>query len=172
MPTEKKIRIVNELEAKLSQCSMTIATDYSGLDVATITELRRHLRNQGVEYKVVKNTLAYIAAERINQPGLNEIIQGPTGLVLGFGDALELPKILMEYMRANRMTIPIRGAVLDGNVLTADQVNTIATLPSREQLLAQLMGQMQAPISTLLGVLQGTIRGFVTALQRRAEQLQ
>jgi large subunit ribosomal protein L10 len=172
MPTEKKIRMVSELEEKLSKCSIAIATDHSGLNVANITELRRHLRNNGVEYKVVKNTLAYIAAERINQPGLNEIIQGPTGLVLGFGDALEPPKLLVEYMRASRMTIPIRGAVMDGSVLTADQVNTIATLPSHEQLLAQLMGQMQAPISALLGVLQGTIRGFVTTLQRRSEQLQ
>ena len=171
MPTGKKVRAVAELEDKMSRCSIAISTGYSGFSAANMTELRRHLREKGIEYKVIKNTLAYIAAERVNQPGFTEIIQGPTGLVLGFGDALEPPKVLEEYMRANRITIPIRGAVMSGNVLSADQVHTLATLPSHEQLLALLMGQMQAPVANLLGVLQGTIRGFVTALQRRVEQL-
>ena len=170
MPTERKVQRVTELEQLLARCTMAIATDFTGLRVDDLTGLRKHLRAQGIEYHIVKNTLTYIAADNAGRPAFKEVVQGPTGLVLGFGDSVEPAKALHEYLRQTRSSMSVRGAVMDGRILSPEQVATLATLPPRAQLLGQLLGQMQAPIVSLLYVLQAPLQQLVTVLQRHIEQ--
>ena len=172
MPTEKKRAAVEALAKRMAECTIAISTDFSGTPVTSMTDLRKALREKGLEYLVVKNTLAYLAAEACEKPQLKEIIQGPTGLLLGSGDPVEAAKALSDYIRTTRSILAVRGASLDGRTLSAAEVARLAQLPPREQLLAQLMGQMQAPIHGLLRVLNGPLYGLATVLQRRVEQVQ
>ncbi len=172
MPTEKKVQAVEELKKKLSECTIAIATDYRGMKVPALTDLRRALREKGMEYKVVKNRLSYIAAEEAGRPQIKEIVKGPTGLVLGYGNPVEPAKLLVEYIRTTRSTLTITGAALDGRVLTPSEVNSLAILPSRQELVSQLLGQLQAPIASLVSVLSAPLRGLITVLQRHVEKSQ
>ena len=165
MPTDKKVKAVEELKEKFSGCTITIATDYRGLPVAAMTDLRRALREKGVEYRVVKNSLSYIAADAVGKPQLKDIIQGPTGLIFGYGDPVEPAKVLVEYIRSTRSPLTITGATLDVRILTPAEVNRLAQLPARDVLVSQLLGQMQAPVANLISVLSAPIRGLLTVLQ-------
>lgn len=164
MPTEKKRRLVQELKERLSRCTIAVATDYVGLTANEMTQLRKHLRDRGVEYRVVKNTLTWIAADEAARAQVKSIVQGPTALALGYGDPAEVPKALAEYIRATRSNLVIRGAELDGRALSAAQVASLVTLPSREVLLGQLTGQLQAPVASLVGVLSSPIGGLLGIL--------
>lgn len=182
MPTQNKVDTVAELRDKLQRCAIAVATDYTGLGVNTMTELRRKMRENNVEYQVVKNTLTYLAAEAAGRPQMREIVQGPTALALGYDDPIRVARALEEYIRVNRSPLTIRGAVMGRRTLTPAEVLSLPTLPSREVLLAQLMGQLQAPVTALtrqlqsplaglLNVLNGPVSSLVILLQRRAEQL-
>ena len=182
MPTQKKIDQVGELSEKLAQATITVATDPTGQPVNTMTDLRRKMREHKVEYRMVKNTLAYLAADASDNPEVKEIIQGPTALALGYDNPVDVAKALEEYIRVNRSTLTIRGAVLNGKRLSRDDVISLSRLPAPEVLIGQLMGQLQAPIGNLagqlqaplqrlLGALSGPQASLATLLQRRVEQL-
>ncbi len=171
MPTEKKIQAVEELRRWIERSTIAIATDYSGSPVSSITDLRRALREKGMEFHVVKNTLAYIAADAAGKPAVKEIVQGPTGIVFGYGDPAESAKVLTEFIRSTRSTLKVRGGALNGRVLTPDQVEALATLPSREELVARLLGQLQAPIASLMYILNAPMSGLARALQQHLENL-
>ena len=182
MPTKKKMDLVEELREKFTQCTIAVATDYTRLPVNTMTELRQKMRERDVEYKVVKNTLTYLAADAAHRPQIKEIVQGPTALAFGYNDPLEVAKALEEYIRVNRSILTIRGAVLDERTLTSSEVLSLANLPPRNELVAQLLGQiqlpmamllgqLQAPLSRLLTVLNGPLASLTILLQQRAEQL-
>ena len=172
MPTEKKERQVEELKDRFNRCVIAIATDYTGLTANALTELRKRLNEQGVEYRVVKNSLAYIAADGANRPEIKEIVNGPTALAFGYDDPIEVAKALETYIRSTRSILSMKGAALDGRTIGAAEVLTLAQLPPKPQLIARLLGQMQAPASGFLTVLNGPIVGLATLLQRRVEQLQ
>ena len=182
MPTQKKIDTVDELRDKFTKCTITIATDYTGLSVNMMTDLRQKMREKNVEYRVVKNNLTYLAADYANKPQIKEVVQGPTALAFGYENPTEVAKTLEEYIRVNRSPLAIRGAVLDNRTLTSAEVLALSTLPPREVLIAQLLGQMQSPIARLMGQLQAPISRLAGALngplvsltillQQRAEQL-
>ncbi len=171
MPTGEKERQVEELKDRFVRCTIAVATDYTGLPVNTLTELRQRLRDQGMEYRVVKNTLAYVAADEISRPQIKDIVQGPTGLAFGYGDPVEAAKTLTDYIRSTRSTLSIKGALVDNRILGPGEVAAFAQLPPKPQLLAHILGQMQTPISRLLAVLNGPVVGLATLLQRRLEQL-
>jgi large subunit ribosomal protein L10 len=170
MPTEKKIQQIELIKTKLSECTIAISTDYRGLSVNDMTSLRRTLRDQGVEYRVVKVSLTYRAADEVSMPELKEIVQESTGIAFGYGDPVQVAKALDEFIRSNKVSLNIRGAILDHKVLTADRVMALATLPPKDVLIAQLMGQMKSPISGLVIALNGVVTGLVTVLQRHVEQ--
>ena len=183
MPTKRKVELVEELRDKIIQCSITIATDFTGLPVNTMTELRQKMRDQNIEYRVVKNTLTYLAADSANTPQMKEVVQGPTALAFGYEDPVKVAKALVEYIRVNRSALAIRGAILDGRALTPADVSSLAALPPRDVLVAQLLTQIQSPLNALLGqlrapmyrlvgVLNGPLGSLTTLLQRRVEQLQ
>ena len=170
MPTPKKISQVEDIKSRLSRSSIAIATGYQGMSASNMTDLRARLREQGIEYRVIKNTLALRAASELGNEGVDRVLLGPTAIAFGYGDATEAAKGLNGYIVTSRLPLVIHGAVMDGQVLSGDQVVILATLPPRDELLARLLGQMQAPITGLATVLSAPLRGLVTVLQRVSEQ--
>ena len=183
MPTEKRIAQTKDIQDRLSRCTIAVATDPTGLSVNTLNELRRRLRERGLEYRVVKNTLTYLAADGADLPQLKEAVQGPTALVFGYEDPVQTAAALDEYVRSTRVQLPIRGGVLGSRVLSSADVTSLAAMPSREVLAGQLLGQLQAPVANLmtqleaplqglLGVLNGPISNLASLLQQRGKQLE
>jgi len=172
MRKEKKMEAVSQLAEKLSRCNVAITTNYRGLSVAEMTELRRRLRQGGIEYRVIKNTLARFAAKLADKEGLDQIIEGPTAIAFGYGDIAEPAKALIDYIRSSGGVLTIRGGLLGQRVLTPSEVTDLATLPPREVLMAKVLGVMQGPISALVNVLNSTLVGLVGILNARIRQLE
>lgn len=172
VPNKKNIETVEELEKFLGESSVIIATSYQGIRASDITNLRRNLRQSGIEFRVAKNTLAKLAADRANRKGLHNIITGPTAFALGRGDPIEPAKVLTEFIRTSRLPITIYGGVLDGRVLSAAEVAALATIPSREVLISQLLGGLQSPMYRLAGVLNNILGSVVRVLDARRKQLE
>ncbi|MCY4581641.1 MAG: 50S ribosomal protein L10 [Chloroflexi bacterium] len=172
MPTEAKREAVADLAGRLGKASIAIATDFSGLKVNQMTELRRQLREQGVEYKVVKNRIAYLAAGDSGVEVFRDILEGSTGVVLGYDDPVAAAKAVNDFVRQTRADLKVRKGVMDGKLLSESQVVALAALPGKDELVARLLGQMNAPISGLVNVLSGPTRALAIVLQRRAEQLE
>ncbi|MFO8101507.1 MAG: 50S ribosomal protein L10 [Dehalococcoidia bacterium] len=170
---EKKPEIVDRISDKLNRAEVVVATDYRGLTVAQITDLRSKLRKQGVEYHVVKNTLAGFAAGKVGKADLAQYLEGPTAIAFGYDDPVQALKVLLEYQKsAEDIPLQIKGGLLGNELLTAQQVSAIAKLPPRDELIAKLAGTLQAPISGLINVLNGNLQGLVTVLQARVKQLE
>ncbi|NMB25560.1 MAG: 50S ribosomal protein L10 [Firmicutes bacterium] len=169
MARPEKVAVVEELKEKLSKAESVIVTDYRGLDVGEITELRRQLYAAGVEYKVAKNTLTTIAAQEIDLPELAEYLVGPTAMAFGYDEPVAAAKIINEFARIHK-DLEIKGGVLQGTVIDVQQIQALADLPSREELLSMLLRAMQGPISGLANALQGTIRNLAYALEAVREQ--
>lgn len=161
---EEKKQIVEELKDKLNQVKAAIFTDYRGLNVEEITELRKQLREAGIEYKVVKNTLTRIAAKDINMDFLEEYLTGPTAIAFSFEDPVTPAKILSKFANSHK-ALDIKAGLVEGKLIDAEGIKALADLPSREVLIAKVIGGMQAPISGLVGVLNGPMRGLVYALK-------
>jgi large subunit ribosomal protein L10 len=172
MRKEKKKEAVSQLAEKFSRCNIAITTNYRGLSVAEMTELRRRLRQGGIEYRVIKNTLARFAAKLAGKEGLNQIIEGPTAIAFGYSNVTEPAKALIDYIRSSRGRLTIRGGLLGQRVLTASEVTDLATLPPKEVLMAKVLGAMQGPISALVNVLNSTLVGIVGMLNARIRQLE
>ena len=171
MPTTDKARQVEELAERFRRSKIVITADYTGLGVGQMTELRRALRDKDVEFRVIKNSLALMAADAAGKPEVKEVIEGPTGIAFGYGDATIPAKALTDFIRANRSPLTIRGAELDGQVLDTQQVQQLASLPGRDELVAQLLSRMMSPISGLVYVLNGPIAGLARVLQQHADNL-
>ncbi|MBI2935775.1 MAG: 50S ribosomal protein L10 [Chloroflexi bacterium] len=181
MPSQKNVRAVEALRDQLSEANFIVSTGFVGLDVATLNQLRRKLRESGMTYTVVKNTLTSIAAKGVGKSGVERLLEGPTGLILGSGDPVQLAKTLDEYLRTTRISLTVRGGLLDGQVLSSEDVAALASLPSKQQLMARLVGQLAAPLSGLLGLMNSPVQrlayvlnapsqGVALALQRHIEE--
>jgi large subunit ribosomal protein L10 len=161
MKRTKKEQLVTELTDKLRGASAVYYTDFSGLNVKRMTDLRRRFRKAGVEYVVIKNTLALRA---VNESGMTgERLRGPTGIVVG-PDPVAAAKVLTDFARENDQKPGIKGGMLEGRSIGSDQVKALATLPSREQMLAELAGGLQAPLAGFVGALNGLLYMFAGAL--------
>lgn len=172
MPTERKQRLLSELEDVIARSTVAISANYRGMTVAEMTGLRRRMRESGVELHVVKNSLLRMAAERGGKSALAQIVEGPTALVFGFAEPNEPASALTEYVRTSRTALTLNGAYFDGQVLPAAGVAELASLPSRPQLLAQFMGGIQSPVAMLAGLLTGTLREFAGLIEARSGQLE
>ena len=171
MPTEKKIEAVSELTEALSQSTVVIGADYRGLSVADSTALRRQLKEAGVSMHVIKNTLFWRAAEAAGKGSMVELAEGPTALIIGYADPIAPIKTVLEYQRTARNTFAARKAFLEGQVFPANRLNELATLPSKETLIAQVAGALQSPITSLVYLLEATFQEFVGLIDARAEQM-
>lgn len=155
---------VAELKDLLSSSKGAVLVDYCGLTVAEDTELRSKMREAGVKYMVAKNTFIRIAAKEAGIEGLDAYLEHNTAVAFSAEDPVAPAKILNDFSKDHK-ALEIKAGILDGKVITLDEVKALAELPSREELLAKLVGSMQAPISGLVNVLQGTIRNFVYTLE-------
>lgn len=169
MPKQENYALVEEISSKLAEAKGAVLIDYRGLTVNQDTELRKKLREAGVEYRVYKNTLLSIAAKEQGIEGLDQYLTGPTAIAFGMTDAVTGPKILRDTIKEIKK-MEIKGGILDAKVLDAKQVEALADLPSKEQLLAMLVRGMQAPIAGLVNCLQGNIRNLVYVLDAVRKQ--
>jgi large subunit ribosomal protein L10 len=161
MKRNEKEQLVTELTDKIKSASAVYYTDFTGLNVKRMTELRRRLRRAGVEYVVIKNTLALRA---VNESGLaGERLRGPTGIVVS-KDAVAAAKVLSDFAKENDKKPEIKGGLLDGRAIKAAQVQQLASLPSREQLLAELGAGLMSPMAAFAGAMNGLLYMFAGAL--------
>ena len=165
--TEKEA-VIAEVAEQISQAENLFVSDYRGLTMAQLNELRAKLRESGATFTVVKNTLGGIAAERTNRQALQGMLSGPTAITFCGDDLVGAAKALSEFARTHPQ-LEIRGGLLDAAAIDALGVKALATMPPREVLIAQVVGTMAAPLTGLVTVLQGTISGFVRALNQVAE---
>lgn len=166
---KEKEQSVTQLVDKFGRAQSVILADFQGLTVADMNHLRRTAREAGVEFEVVKNTLAALATRRVGIEGLERMLVGPTGVAFGYEDPVAPAKVLARFGRERR-EIPFKGGYLPGKILSLDEVKSLAALPGRQELLGQLAGVLQAPMAGLHRVLIGTIRGLAIALNRVAEK--
>jgi large subunit ribosomal protein L10 len=162
MKRTDKEQLVSELKGKIDTAKALYFTDFTGLNVKRMTELRRRLRKAGVEYVVIKNTLALRA---VHQSGLtSEPLKGPTGVVVS-QDPVTAAKVLTEFARENEQRPAVKGGLFEGQQLTEAHVKKLASMPSREQMLAELGASMQAPLSMFLGAMSSLLSNFAGAVE-------
>lgn len=169
--TSAKQEIVNHLKDRLSNAKGAVLTTYRGLTVAQDTKLRAKLREAGVEYRVVKNTMMRIAADELDLGGLDPYLEGTTALAVSTEDAVAPAKVISDFIKENKLeALEIKAGLVEGKVIDAEGVKALAALPSREVLVAQVLAGMQSPIAGLVNVLQGSIRNVVYALDAIRQQ--
>ena len=160
----EKAAKVAEIKELLTSAKSVVLVDYCGLTVAEDTKLRRSMREANVKYTVVKNTLLRIAAKDAGIEGMDEFLEQNAAIAVAPEDPVAVAKILVEFSKEHK-ALEIKAGVLDGKMISVDNIKALAELPSKEVLLAKMLGSMQAPISGLANVLQGTIRNFVYVLE-------
>jgi large subunit ribosomal protein L10 len=167
MPTQKKIDTVADLKDRIQRATLLASAEYRGLRVKEMVEMRRRLRESGIEVRVIKNTLLRLAAEEAGEADLLQIVAGPTALALTFGDAIEAAKGLAGYAQGAPSAFSIRGGYMDGTVLSAKDLRDLVRIPPRPVLLAQFMGQIQSPLAGFVSLIDSPLRelsGLVQAL--------
>ena len=162
-PRPDKVATVEEITAKLNGSVAVFVTEYRGMSVGQLADLRAPLRDAGAEHKVYKNTLARIAATNAGYEALNDHLLGPTALTFVTGDSVAAAKALLDQSKANPLLV-IKGGMLGESPMSADDVKALASLPSREELLARLAGSFQAPLVKTAGLLQALPRNFAYGL--------
>jgi len=155
---EEKVQAVNVIATKLRESQSTVVADYRGLTVAQVTELRKQLREAGVEFKVYKNSLTRLATAQENLTELDEQLTGPNAIAFSKDDVIAPAKILADFAKKNEK-LEIKGGVIEGKVVDAEQIKALAALPSREGLLSMLLSVLQAPV-----------RNFALAVKAVADQ--
>jgi large subunit ribosomal protein L10 len=169
MPTDAKRSTVAELRGDLSRSTALVTTEYRGLTVKELAEIRRALLKQNVTYRVVKNRLMRIAAEQEGQAGLAPLLRGPSAIAFGTGDEALVARTVLEAVRPYKL-VKITGGIAGGTLLDLDGVSRLATLPSRDVLMAQLAGAFGAPATRVAGLLAANLRNLGQALTQLAEQ--
>jgi large subunit ribosomal protein L10 len=172
MKVSEKQAIVDELQQKLNGANAFYLTDFSGLTVKKVTDLRRRLRNAGVEYVVVKNTLAERALQGTDLPDVAKFFRGPTGVVIAPADPVASAKVLADFAKENDNKPAIKAGIVERKAVTAAQIDALAKLPPREVLLAQLAGALEAPMAQLAYVMQAKLYEMAGLLEALREQKQ
>jgi large subunit ribosomal protein L10 len=170
MPTEAKRETVAALKEELSSSTTLIVSEYRGLKVSEIAEIRRSLRKQDVSYRVVKNRLMRIAASESGNDALSSFLEGPSAIAFGSGDEATIAKAVLDATRPFKI-VKVKGGVLSGRSIDASGVARLATLPSRDVLLSQIAGGIAAPMASLAGLFEAPLRdvagGLGALIERR-----
>lgn len=166
---EAKQLVVNEISDKMQSAVSAVLTDYRGLNVAEATKLRKELRDAGVEYKVLKNTLTKLAADKVGLEGLKKDLVGPTAIAFSYEDPVAPARILTKFAKEHKKLV-LKSGVVEGKVIDLAGITALAELPSREVLIAQVLAGFQAPISGFVNVMQGNIRNFACVINAIKEQ--
>jgi len=174
LPSEKilaqKQQLVEDLAGQLQNAVAGVVVDYKGINVANDTKLRKELREAGVHYTVVKNSMLRRAAEKSGLTGLNDVLVETTALALSDTDYTVAARILVKYAEGSKGAFKIKAGFVEGGILDARGVSQLSKLPSREELVAQALRGLNAPISMFANVLNANIRGLVVALNQIAEK--
>lgn len=170
MPTPLKAQQIDELVEHMQRAQLTIVADYRGLSVTALQDLRGRLRPVKAEFKVAKNTLTRIAAERIGIEGLEVHLEGPTAIMFAYGDVVAPAKAMSDFVRSSRI-LQIKAGVMNNQVLTPGDIEAISSLPPREELIGKLVGLLASPMSRTVGVLSGPSRSLAYLVNARIESL-
>jgi len=171
MPTEKKSKIVSELEETMTKSNVIVLSQYRGVKASQLSNLRRKLRNSNSEIRVVKNSLARIAATNTGKEAMVNSLVGPMAITFGYGD-ISAPVKTIISSQGEIEGLSITGGFLGNKVYPKEAIMMLATLPSREVLIGRVLGQMNAPVSRLVGALASPMRGVLGVLQARIKQLE
>jgi len=169
MPTSQKESLVVEIKGRLNEAGAILLADYRGLTVKEMQELRNNLRDAGSELKVYKNSLTEIAIRELALPSLDEYLAGPTAIIFTGEDPVSTAKALTTFAKAHK-ALELKGGLVENQVVDADGVKAIATLPSREELIAKLLGTMLNPLTGFARVLNGPVEAFARTVQAVADQ--
>lgn len=169
MPRPEKVQAVTEIRERLESSEAVFLTEYRGLSVKAVQELRRALRESGAEYKVVKMTLAKRAADDAGVTGLDEFLVGPTALAFAHRDPVATAKALKEFSRANEVLV-LKAGYLSGNVLTPEEVSRLAEIESRDVLLARIAGAAKAPLHKAAGLIASFTRDAASVFAQLLEK--
>ncbi|HSM03215.1 MAG TPA: 50S ribosomal protein L10 [Longimicrobiales bacterium] len=172
MKRDRKETFVTEFRERVDRSPVLYLTDFTGLNVKSMTDLRQKLKESGAEYVVAKNRLMIRALEGADLPDLGEALTGPTGVIFGYEDVVATAKVLSDFAKAHDDRPAFKLGVLDNKILDAAQLEKLAKLPSREQLLAELVGAMQAPMAALVGAMQGKLQEMAGILEAYMAQKQ
>lgn len=166
---EQKKQIVQEIKDKIDRAQAVVLVDYRGLNVEEVNELRKKYREAGVEYKVYKNTMMRFAFKEAGLEEFNNYLTGPSAIAFSYDDPVSAAKVTNEFAKEHDK-LEIKAGVVDGEVIDVNRVKELANLPSREVLIAQVLGGLNGPITGFANVLQGTIRKLVYALNAIKEK--
>ena len=166
---QEKQKIIEEIKEKVNEAQAVVLVDYRGLNVEELTELRSKYREVGVEYKVYKNTMMRFAFKDAGYEDFNEYLTGPNAVAFGFEDLVQAAKITHEFSKDHEK-LEIKAGIVDGKIIGIEEVKSLASLPSKEVLIAQALGGLNAPITGFANVLQGNIRNLVYALDAIRQQ--
>ncbi|HLS54084.1 MAG TPA: 50S ribosomal protein L10 [Tissierellaceae bacterium] len=166
---QAKIQNVEEIKEKIEKAQAVVLVDYRGLNVEELTELRSKYREAGIDYKVYKNTMMRFAFKDSGLEEFNEFLKGPSAIAFGYDDPVQAAKITSEFAKEHGK-LEIKAGIVDGEIIDVDGVKSLASLPSREVLIAKALGGINAPIQGFANVLQGTIRSLATVLNAIAEE--
>ncbi|HEX6289059.1 MAG TPA: 50S ribosomal protein L10 [Herpetosiphonaceae bacterium] len=169
MPNKQNLAAVEELKDKLGRSQLTLVSEYRGLTVAEMADLRNAVRKTNAEVIVAKNTLTKIAANEIGITGLDEFLGGPVALTLAYGDPVAAAKALNDYLKGAKKAMTVRGGMLGTTRLTGGDLDRVASTPSREQSIARIMGGVNAPASRIVGALNGVMRNIAYILSQVGE---
>jgi len=169
---EQKAEQVELLTEKLKKAKVAVLTDYRGLTVKQMQDLRGKLRTGNVEYRVVKNTLARRAADAAGYKDLESELKGPVAIAFGYDDLSLPPRLINEFVRTTRLKVEVVGGVVEGRVFNRDQIKQLADLPSREVLLAQLLGTLQSQVAQLVGIMQTPVQQLIGVLDAYKSKLE
>jgi len=168
MPNKQNIAAVEELKDKLGRSQLTLVGEYRGLSVADMAALRSAIRKTDAEMIVTKNTLTRIAANEVGIGGLEEFLTGPVAITIAYGDPVATAKALNDYLKTAKKSLTMRGGMLGTTRIAAEDLDRVASTPSREQSIARIMGGVNAPASRIVGALNGVMRNIAYILGQHA----
>jgi large subunit ribosomal protein L10 len=166
---DQKAAVIDEVAGQIQEADAIFAVDYRGISVPQAAELRTRLREADASFRIVKNTLTERAADKAGADGLKELLDGPTAMTFVRGDAAMAAKALRDFRRANQL-LEFKGGWMNGAALSAEEIDSIAQLPSRDMLYGRLVGMVASPLTGLAGALGGLIGGLARQLQQISEQ--
>jgi len=170
VPTLEKQATIDEISDKLGSAKMAILTEFQGLNVAEMTELRKTLRKADIDYKVYKNTLVGMAAQQLGITGIDKYLVGSTALAIIKKDELASPTKLLKDFSAKHQNLKVKAGILNNKVIAPDGVISLINMPPREVLISMVLGGMKAPMAKLMGVLQAPVRDFMSVLRNLADK--
>jgi large subunit ribosomal protein L10 len=166
----EKEQVVSELHKRVEQVKAVVLTNYRGLKVEQMNQLRQRLREEKISYNVVKNTMMKLASKGTDLEKLKDCFEGPIAVAISYGDPIALAKILTEFQKT-LPTLEIKGVLVEGKVTPPTEVKSLASMPPREVIFAQVLGGIQMPAGQLAGTILSAIQQVLGAIQARADQL-